>query len=90
MINLLVVVPGFSSFHLENEHISDQKYAILRAKQEKAVAFVLSVLTRWGTQCGLTQSILKNKQALFAWVADERAQIRKRKLENTLRSLILN
>jgi hypothetical protein len=38
----------------------------------------------------LTQSVLKNKQALFAWVADERAQIGKKKLENTLRPLILD
>lgn len=67
-----------------------KQYTILREKQEKAVAFVLSILTRWGTQYGLTQSVLKNKQALFAWVADERAQMGKRKSENTLRSLILD
>jgi hypothetical protein len=59
-------------------------------KQAKPMAFVLSSIVRWGTQYGLVQSVLKNKQALFAWVADERAQIGKKKGINTLRSTILD
>jgi hypothetical protein len=67
-----------------------KQYSLLREKQETPVAFVLSCMTRWGTQYGLTQSVLKNKQALFAWVADNRAQVGKKKPGNTLRSLILD
>jgi hypothetical protein len=36
----------------------------------KAIAFVLSVLTRWGTQCGLVNSVLKNKEALRLFAKD--------------------
>jgi hypothetical protein len=67
-----------------------KQYTILHTKQEKSIAFVLSVITRWGSQYGLTQSVLKNQQALFAWVADKRAQVGKKKQENTLRPLILD
>jgi hypothetical protein len=47
-------------------HQAKKQYSILRQKQEKVTAFVLSVLTQWVTQYSLTQSVLKNKQALFA------------------------
>jgi hypothetical protein len=71
-------------------HRAKKQYAILRTKQAKPMAFVLSVIVRWGTQYGLVQSVLKNKQALFAWVVDERAQVGKKKGINTLRSTILD
>jgi hypothetical protein len=47
-------------------HRAPKQYAILRSKQEKPTAFVLSVITRWGSQYGLVLSVLKNKQALFS------------------------
>jgi hypothetical protein len=42
-------------------HRAKKQYAILWSKQEKAMAFVLSVITRWGSQYGLVVSVLKNK-----------------------------
>jgi hypothetical protein len=71
-------------------HQAKKQYAILRTKQEKPMAFILSVIIRWGTQYGLALSVLKNKQALFAWVADPRAQVGKKKGINTLSSTILD
>jgi hypothetical protein len=65
-----------------------KQYAILQTKQEKPMAFVLSVITRWGTQYGLVKSVLKNKLALFAWVNDKNAQVGKKKPGNTLKPLI--
>jgi hypothetical protein len=70
-------------------HHAKKQYAILRTKQKKPMAFVLSVITRWGSLYGLIRSVLKNKQALFAWVADSRAQVGKRK-GNTLKPTILD
>jgi len=47
-------------------HRASKQYAILRSKQDKPTAFVLSVITRWGSQYSLVLSVLKNKQALFS------------------------
>jgi hypothetical protein len=71
-------------------HQAAKQYAILQTMQEKPRAFVLSVITRWGTQYGLVLSVLKNKQALFSWVADAQAQTGKKKGTNTLRLIILD
>ena len=38
-------------------HRAKKQYAILRIKQEKPMAFVLAVLTHWGTQCDLVKSV---------------------------------
>lgn len=54
-------------------HKANKQYAILRSKMAVPTAFVLSVITRWGSQYGLILSVLKNKQALFSWVLDSRA-----------------
>jgi hypothetical protein len=47
-------------------HQAKKQYAVLCSKQEKPMAFVLAVITRWGTQYSLVKLVLKNKQALFA------------------------
>jgi hypothetical protein len=71
-------------------HRAPKQYAILRSKQVKQVAFVLSVITRWGTQYGLVLSVLKNKEALFLWIADSRARVGKKKNITQLRSIIVD
>jgi hypothetical protein len=64
-------------------HQAKKQYAILQSKQEQAHALLLSVLTRWGTQLTMVKSLLKNKSALYLWVADPKAQMGK-KGENTI------
>jgi hypothetical protein len=64
-------------------HQAKKQYAILQSKQEQAYALLLSVLTRWGTQLTMVKSLLKNKSALYLWVADPKAQMGK-KGENTI------
>lgn len=54
------------------------------------MAFVLFVITRWGSQYGLVVSVLKNKQALFAWLLDSRVEVGKKKGDNTLRPTIVD
>jgi hypothetical protein len=68
-------------------HKAKKQYSILRSKQEKPQALLLSVITRWGTQFMLIISVLRCKSALFAWLGDPRAQMGK-KGENKLSSII--
>jgi hypothetical protein len=70
-------------------HRAKKQYAILHAKQEKPMAFVLAVITRLGHTVWL-DSVSSYKQALFAWVADPQAQVRKEKGVNTLSPTILD
>jgi len=70
-------------------HKAKKQYAILRSKQEKPQALILSVITRWGTQFLLIVSVLRCRNALFAWLGDPRAQIGK-KGENRLNGIITN
>ncbi len=58
-----------------------KKYSILQSKQEQPSAFLLFVLTCWGTQYLMIKSLLQNKSALYLWVADSNAQIGKKKGE---------
>lgn len=55
------------------------QYAILREHQMKIwgnyKAFILSVITRWGTQAGLISSILSNKDALTSYMDDSRIEL---------------
>jgi hypothetical protein len=67
-----------------------KQYAILRSKQVKQVAFVLSVITWWSTQYRLVLSVLKNKEALFLWIADSRARVGKKKNITQLHSIIVD
>jgi hypothetical protein len=60
---------------------SPLQYAILRRHQEacyegRRKAFVIAVATRWGTQAGLVDSDLGNKDALMSYVDDPVAGIR--------------
>jgi hypothetical protein len=54
------------------------------------MAFVLSDITRWGSQYGLVVSDLKKKQALFAWLSDFRAEVGNKKGGNTFRPTIMD
>jgi hypothetical protein len=65
-------------------HFAKKQYSILQSKQEKPRAFLLSVLTRWGTQYSMVKSLLQNKSALYLWVADPKAQMGKKKGENII------
>jgi hypothetical protein len=59
-------------------HKAKKQYSILRVYQESTYgrkqALILSVITRWGSQFGLLNSILKNKDALRLWATDIRAK----------------
>jgi hypothetical protein len=72
---------------VQSFHRAKKQYAILRSKQEKPQALLLSVITRWGSQFLLISSVLRCRNALFAWLGDPRAQIGK-KGENKLSSII--
>ena len=52
-------------------HKSLKQLAILRSEQisqyGKTLALILSIITRWGTQFRLLNSLLRSKQALRAW-----------------------
>jgi hypothetical protein len=69
-------------------HQAKKQYAILRSKQEQTCALLLSVLTRWGTQFTMVKSLLKNKNALYLWVTDPKAQMGKKKGENSIAAYI--
>lgn len=55
------------------------QYSILREHQKeiygKRIAFLLSVITRWGTQAGLISSVMANKEALRAYSFNPRADL---------------
>jgi len=68
-------------------HQAKKQYAILQSKQEQAHALLLSVLTRWGTQLTMVKSLLKNKSALYLWVADPRHKMG-RQGENTIACIL--
>jgi hypothetical protein len=65
-------------------HYAKKQYSILRSKQEQAYALLLSVLTRWRTQFIIVKSLLRCKSALYLWVADPKAQMGKKKGENSI------
>jgi hypothetical protein len=51
-----------------------KQMVILREHQSVPDAFVLSVITRWGTQQGVVASVQRNKDALRQYIADDRAE----------------
>jgi hypothetical protein len=61
-----------------------KQYLILWSKQDQAYALLLSVLTQWGTQFIMVKSLLRCKSALYLWVADPKAQMGKKKGENSI------
>jgi hypothetical protein len=71
--NRLLAIDGSRFPQIKKQH------AILREYQEEVYgerrAFILSVITRWGTQFHLVQSVLKNKDALIKWALDKRAKM---------------
>ena len=77
-----LIVTGF--------HYAKKQYSILRSKQGQPCAFLLAILTRWGTQYSMVKSLLQNKSALYLWVADLKAQMGKKKGENTIAADITN
>jgi hypothetical protein len=56
-----------------------KQYALLRTHQykrwQKHIAFILSVLTRWGTQAALIKAVIANKEPLRDILSDKEAQI---------------
>lgn len=73
-------------------HKAKKQYAILREIQidiyNKEQALILSVITRWGTQYHLCQSIHKNKDALQRWAIRKDTEIGKK--NNLVKESILD
>jgi hypothetical protein len=55
-------------------HRSTLQLHILQDHQEPKRAFILSVITRWGTQSAMISAVLDNKQSLRAYLEDPRAE----------------
>jgi hypothetical protein len=94
--DLIHKIPALKSVKDDAEAIatafrnSPLQYAILRRHQEacyegRRKAFVIAVATRWGTQAGIVNAVLGNKDALIAYVDDSLAGIRQSVVNIVLR-----
>lgn len=81
----ILTIEPYQSLHHQAQSIAvafkkaPKQFSILRNYQLKMYgryrAFILSVITRWGTHHGLLKSVRLNKEALRAYTLDERCQI---------------
>ena len=71
-------------------HYTKKQYSILWSKQEQVYALLLSVLTQQGTQFIIVKSLLYCKSALYLQATNPKAQIRKKKGENSIALYITN
>lgn len=85
LIKDILTIEPYQSLHYQAQLIvvafkkAPKQFSILRNYQLKMYdryrAFILSVITRWGTHHGLLKSVRLNKEALRAYTLDERCQI---------------
>ena len=87
LIKEILILPWCHSVHQRASAITSAfkraplQYEILREKQllyyNKHQALLASVITQWGSQVAMINSVLRNKQALKDYVVDERVNMDK-------------
>lgn len=74
------IANAFKSSHLQYQYLTEHQ----RQVYGKRKAFILSVITRWGTQAGLISSVLDNCDAIRAYLMDPRQKVSSNRVQTSM------